>query len=347
MCFVTAIESLDLLGLRDAKALRSRVNSLRRGIDYAWVQLGGLSVDEAANHGALLAAITRWGLGNATEFDAASMPRLAVLDWSACAECSADGLALMPLLTAAIVERGAQVVVCEPIDPRVAAFVREAGLRAACQSVLTVSEQAKLVWIPATGSLPAAHGGSSRRRARAVLPVVAVSPADGRAQVGAFVDSIAREFRSLGLPQSVVVQAADATVELVQNVLAYSNSRFMALAAVLWMARRPRVLQVAVVDAGVGIGPTIAADPGRGWLRVLPESRQAAVVLDHSLSSRAVGSGGGMSRIMRILVDEAGAEVRVRTGTGRVIFGPSTQSRLETLDSTYGWGTQVRFDLRL
>lgn len=341
----------ELSGVRNAAELRRVLAPLERTRDARWLRLDGLGVEPLETHGAFLHSLTRCGLGAEVAGLVAQWPAVAVLDWSFAEECSAEGLALLPLVVHALHARGTHVMCCAPTDPHLAALVDSAQLRGACAGACRRRDDGvHFGWIEgAGGSGPAAAGRGGGGKARLLVPLTMIQPAvrDGRA--GQFLNALKSGALAVGLDGDLAELVTSVTTEVLQNVFEYSGAEKAAAVALLWPRRRPAVLEIGVADGGLGIGGSVVSQPRHSGLGAFPESTQAEIVFAGGLSSRApeAGGGGGLSLILRDLVDRCGATVNVRSGAGRVEVSQLGRGLRPVRGTTYGWGTQTRIAIKV
>jgi hypothetical protein len=328
---------IDLEGIADADALRARLRAGRKTGCVAWIELHGLAVDNPNIHGALLHALTPFGLGGQR---GGKPPTAAVLDWTRVEKVSAEGLALFAVLAGTLQSRGVDVIACAPGDGDVAALLETSDIRASCPDVRWIACASRYV-------------NRARHCVESLAPAIPFGGALGRSPVRAFLASVGRVLGDLGIDGAETALATDAVAELLLNVLTHAGAEHASAAMLLHRRRRPRVVEIGVADGGTGIATNILAQPRHAWLAPLSDRAATAAVFEHALSGRDdADGGGGMTRIMRRLVDTCRATVTVRSGAAKIVLGHAGDGglmagRLRVAGHTFGWGTQTRIALTL
>lgn len=312
----------DARGVASAEDLRRRLLEDRRAGRAAWIELRGLSIGRADMHGALLHALTAFRLG---ADHGRTVPSTAVLDWTNVDGTSAEALAMFAVLVRTLVSQGISVVICEPEDGDIGAALEASAIRAACGSV---------TWIPRVSR--------QLRRVEVLAPSAQFGGALGRAPLRPFLAAVVEALQQLGVHDDRVALVADALMEILLNVITHAEAEHAAGVLVLHRRRRPRVVEVGVADSGMGIATNILMQPRHAWLA--PSDRGVTeAVFAQALSGRdATEGGGGMTRIVRRLVDTCGATVIVRSGAAKITLTGSGAGGLSVVGHTFGWGTQTQ-----
>ena len=320
--------SFDAGGVASAEDLRRRFLEDRRAGRVAWIDLRGLSIDRTDMHGALLHALTAFRLG---ADHGRAVPGTVVLDWTNVDGTSAEALAMFAVLVRTLVSQGISVVICEPEDGDIAAALEASAIRTACGTV---------TWIPRVSR--------RLRRVEALAPSAQFGGALGLASLRPFLAGVVEALQQLGTDEDRVALVADGVMEILQNVITHAEAEHAAAVLVLHRRRRPRVVEVGVADSGMGIATNILIQPRHAWLAPFSDRGTTEAVFAQALSGRdATEGGGGMTRIMRRLVDSCGATLIVRSGAAKITLTGSGAGGLSVVGHTFGWGTQTRLVIPL
>ena len=314
--------------IRGAAELRQRLlGELRSGV-ARWLRLDGVGVESIEVHSALLHALQPFGLCG--EF-AGTPPHTAVLDWSSCSKCDAEGLAFFVVLARELAGRGARIIVCGPTERGLVELLEESGFRASC---------ACEKWILSE------HDGRCDTR---ILGRGAMFGGElSRAGISEFLSQLDSSLNAFGLPDQQAAIASALVCEAFQNVLSHANASHAAAVAVRHSRRRPSVIQVGIADTGVGIPAHVLSHPRHAWLASFSDASVTEVVLDQSISGRPNDEGGGgFGLLARTFLRECDARLLVRSGAALVTLSSDDPNRYRKRMLTYGAGTQMRFELRL
>jgi hypothetical protein len=321
-----------MAAVQSAQELRVRVRGERKAGRLAWVDLRGLAIDGHDTHAGLLRAASAFGLGIR---EVRSRPTTAVLDWSYVSTVPAEGLSFLVVLAHALSARGVAIVMCEPELREVAVALDESGIRQHLPDV---------VWIPI-------QTAGEQRRARVLVPLIEFAGKRGTSAIAPFLSTLdaALSAQLVDVNRAALITAT--AMEVIQNVLAHADTEFAASIAVLHYRRRPPVITMGIADAGVGIGTSMLDHPRHAWMTAVADRGATSAVFGTALSRRdADQGGGGMVRIIRRLVEEAGATVLVRSGAAcATIRSDHTKKGGSALVSiaghTVGWGTQTHVSI--
>lgn len=286
-----------------------------------------MGLDDASVHGSLLTTLVRSGFGD----NGSSPPDTIVLDWSPAETFSAEGIAFFSVVSRRFAQMGSTVLACDAHSAALARVLTESGIRESSN----IAE-----WIPVTpaGQITVAN-----------VAQAAIFGPGRTASVEEFMDGISSAVRSTGFTKrssSAVVGAAN---EFIQNVLSHGEAQNAAATALMFLRRRPRILQIALADDGIGIPTSLVAQPRHGWVTEFSDAFATRVALRDALSGRAeeapgAFTGGGMARIVRRLLTELTATITLRSGAALVRVSPS-RSSADVHRLTYGHGTQIRLDI--
>lgn len=309
------------------QALRAALSAdLRRGC-AVWLRLRGIGLDDAGVHGSLLTTLVRSGFGNHDS----TPPETVVLDWSTAETFGADGIAFFSVVSRRFAQMGSTVLACDAQSAALARVLTESGVR----------ESSNIArWVPATPV--------GQITVRNVAQAAIFGP--GRtASVEVFMDGISAAVRMNGFAKRAGSVVVGATNEIIQNVLSHGEAQNAAATALMFVRRRPRILQIALADDGIGIPASLVAQPRHAWVTEYSDALATQAALRDALSGRAEDApgaftGGGMARIVRRLVTQHGATITVRSGAALVRFSPS-RSSADIRRLTYGHGTQIRVDI--
>ena len=292
----------------------------------AWIQLHGLSVDQPNVHGALLHALTAFRLGGDHGRVA---PRIAVLDWTNVDGTTAEALSMFAILVRTLVARGVAVVVCGPADGDIANALEASGIRATCGDVK---------WIFC----------DCRRRGRAevLVPSSHFAGTLGRAALGPFLAATVTTLEGLQIRADHIALFADALMEILVNVVTHAGAEQATASLILHCRRRPRVIEVGLADSGMGIATNMLMQPRHAWLATMSDRAATEAVFGQALSGRdAADGGGGMTRIMKRIVNACNSTLIVRSGAAKLTLTGPLQGGASLVGHTFGWGTQTRLTL--
>ena len=313
-------------------ALRESVRGCLRDQHVVWLRLDGLSLDSALAHGALCRSLQRCGIGSEP---GVLQPVAVVLDWSVTPECGAEGAAYFRVLIEQLAALGIALIACAPSDAGLGAMFDGCGLMA---------EGPKVLWVPC------ARAG--RTSCEALGGLVCFSR-DRAGELPRFLDDLAGAVERLGCARPLRQAVMGAASELLGNVRSHAGATTAAAVATLLPRRRPRRLQLGVADDGVGIPASLLLQAAHQDLQIFSDGTVTQAVLGYHLSGRQASStqlagGGGLSRLFRRLLDQnAGSRVLLRSGSAFFeLLDPDPRS-WSMHHLTAGSGTQVRLELKL
>lgn len=317
---------LDLAAIQDANALRVALHDECSDGRCVWIRLGGLSVVAIGSHRALFHSLLRFGLGTDP---VANLPSRAVLEWSTVETCTADGLAFFSALEATLRSLGVDVIVCGPADGDVAAALETSGIRGACSGQ----------WLVCPCNPP--------RRVEVVGRAALFPGSEGGSTVAEFALGLHRALAAMPVGPVSAGRLVAATVDLLQNVLSHSGATHACAIAQIYRRKRPPEIEIGIADNGQGIVTNVLGQVRHSRLHRYTDAGIASVVLTQGLSGRdEEAGGGGLTGLIKGLVDECGATVVVRSEAALVRFAPGC-GRAEPVHLSYGWGTQTLIRMRL
>ena len=311
----------------DVHELRARVRSAHVRCRPSWIDLRGLDVERHDAHGALLHVLATLGLGNA---EVAASPSAVVLDWTHVESVSSSGLAFAVVAGCELLNRNVAIAMCEPQDGDVAAALDDAHLRRIFPMVS---------WV----TCPRVE---CRRRSRVLTPVAELLAGRWAGTIGSFLSDLEGILATFVTdPERAGLTVATAT-EVFQNVVTHSNAEVAAATVVLHQFRRPAVVSIGIADGGVGVAASMLEHPRHAWMGEVADRGAMAAVLGGALTRRdGTEGGGGMARIVRRAVCDAGATVVVRSGASQATITRAGGARggpvVRVIGHTWGWGTQT------
>jgi hypothetical protein len=313
---------------RSVEGLRRDLRPLLKSRRARWIALSGLGADDARAHSALHTSLRCVGFYGET---GEQRPDLVVLDWSAVADCSADGFAMLPVLAFALRERGVATVICGPSDAGIARLIDEMNLRAICGGDDWVTN-------PTLGS----------PGARALAEAAAFASTGDRPDLDRFLDQVGAALPTLGGRADEVDLVYALLAEAVQNVRSHSGARRAVVTALLRPRLRPPVLQFGLADDGVGVSANVLTQDRYAWLQQFTDASVTETVIHQQLSGRANGAGGGgFGAMLQEALRATASNVVLRTGAAHLAFPGGDAARYRKTSLTYGVGTQLKIELRL
>lgn len=324
------------MSTRDASAVTCRsVPELRRFLAPSlqsrrakWIALHGLSADDARQHSALQTSLRCVGFyGDTGE----AAPELIVLDWSTASDCSADGLAMLPVLVSALRERNVATVICAPASGGVGRLSEDMHLRALCGDC---------EWI--------ADAASGNLGARPLAAAAAFASIGDRSDLERFIGQIEAVLPTLGGRYDEIEMVFALLNEALQNVRSHARAKRAAVTALLQTHRRPPRLEFGLADNGPGVSANVLAQERYAWLAAFTDASVTETVLDRQFTGRDDGAGGGgFGTLLKETLEQTSATVVLRTGAAHLNFSSAEPTRYRRTSLTYGFGTQLKIELRL
>ena len=286
-------------------------------------------------------------------------PELVVLDWSRVLSCSAEGFAFFAVLTKQLAAHGMHVIICEPEAATIGHFLTDSGLRDLGVPIDWVSRRYM-----------------GRQTLKSLAPSALFSSSDTQ-MLEPFLEGLSRFLRTTSLNRDSLTLVMATAHECIQNVLSHSSAQFGAAVALLSGRKGAASIELGIADDGVGIASSIASHGEHSRLSRFTDSSVTETVLNQKLSRRpradqpasqagerldgnpaaraegpternpGSGSGGGMGRLIRRLIEHPGVAVRIRTGTAFVSLHSGLPDRNKKTDLTFGAGTQFILEMKL
>jgi len=285
-----------------------------------WLRAPGLSAERVSDHAALLRTLYSAGVTGPSPAD--DRANTVVVDWSTVDTSPADGFAMFAVLGHHLQRSGREVIVCGPTLSDLTGFMIGSRMREAeCWAHWIDVPQSRAIRIQPLGRA-AIFGGSL-----------------GRGNLETFFSDLFDGLAGFGADNSVIELVEGVAVDLVQNALAHASDSVGCIAALIEHRRRPPRVQLGLADAGPGMPAHLLRLPMHDGLSPFTDYTVVEAILNHALSGRSGGSGGGFTRLARRITRELGGEVCVRSGAGLVQLRGMERDRGGRL--TTGWGTQV------
>lgn len=298
---------------------RSLSDALRRR-DAIWLHAGGFSAYHPPRHRALLHALEAAGVAGDSQRRA--LPSTLVFDWTTTETCTADGFALFGVAGLWLSAHGLRPIVCGPALRDLALLLEVTGLRdAGCWGR----------WIE--------NAPIGANRLRPLGRAGTFGGALGRGNLREFLSDLAAALRAIGTERERAHLIEAVAMDMMQNARAHAGNALGCVVALVEHRRRPARVQIGMADSGPGIPTHVLRQPAYSDLAPFSDLTVVGAVLNHALSGRAGGAGGGFARLATRIVQDFGGEVCVRSGAALVSLGPAAGAcgvRLNT-----GWGTQV------
>lgn len=314
---------IEIHDAKSAEVLRTLLQSELKKRETVWLDLRGISVHRVAEHSAFMRALADLG------FDPEppqALPRRVVLDWSGVDTVSAEGIAFFSVLVRYLLEIEVKVLVCSASCADIAEVLWETGLRSALSEVN---------WVPQP-SVPS-------NRIRAIGHAAVLRGAEGRARASKFVNGLGNSLREFEFEGNAVGLAEAVAMELLQNVLEHSGDVWATAVSLVQHRRRPPWIQIGVADLGAGVAEHVLAQVRHQDLGQFSDLAVIQAVFSAALSGRASGSGGGgLSMLVKDIVERHGGEAWVRSGSGLVGFSTGGKRWVRPTHLTAGFGTQIR-----
>jgi hypothetical protein len=314
--------------------LRASLREAGRNGTAKWLDLRGLSLTDENRHRALCHSLTAFGLGADLGH---TRPTVAVLDWSAVDECSAESLAFYGVLLGILSSLSVQMVGCLPSPQDVNDMIEQ---------VLASASDASVQWIPSTNEALARFSSLARP---------CVFGANSSAPIESFCDSVSATLGQMGVEKRVRQAVMGTTLEAFQNVLSHSEAIHAAAAAIILHKRRPPVIQIGISDDGLTIASSVVGQTRHAWLGQFHDTSITETVLHSALTRRGshertneqCTESGGFGLMVKRLLLEARSIVIVRSGAALIKFDSKTPGEYKRFSLDYGVGTQVRIEIRV
>lgn len=314
-----------------SEELRGELRAQLRSGEARWIQLKGLSAENALHHRALCATLAAIGLNAAR---GTQVPQLVILDWSTVDECAADGVALFCVIATSLLDRGTRVVVCMPAGSDLAQVVGDALAQAVRAEVTRIT-------VPQTPS----------QRVQCVTPPVSLG-LNSKPAIRGFCEGLSAGLQRRESAERTRKAIMAFATELVLNSLQHAQATSVRATALLYTRRRPQVIEIGLADNGVGITESLVSTPAFARLGHLHDTSVVEFVLDQAASARsmpdsAAASRGGFGQAIKALVETVTASVTIRSGRALLTVGSDGRAdyRREAFD--HGLGTQVLASIRV